>query len=208
MVQDSVTFGCVSIEKWTTFHEASIQLLYTSNAFAKINVCKYYACFVKWSHYLHQYARIHRPSNSLSLTESTFLARNQLTLIIAHPVLSMFMLLLVFVIVYLWSLWVEVNLCRFYLWFVYISKAFGDSIIKKWRVPSIFFVSVLIQDMDFHWHIICHDLCVFNDWRWEVVVRFVDILWNCIFDRPSLLKFSFYSFCLLVTIIKMYSSVA
>jgi hypothetical protein len=78
-------------------------------------------------------ARIHRPSNSLSLTESTFLARNQLTLIIAHPVLSMFMLLLVFVIVYLWSLWVEINLCRFYLWFIYISKAFGDSIIKKWR---------------------------------------------------------------------------
>ena len=140
--------------------------------------------------------------------ESTFLARNELTLIIAHPVLSMFMLLLVFVIVYTWSLWVEVNLCRFYLLFVYISKAFGDSIIKKWRVPSIFFVSVLIQDMDFHWHIICHDLCVFNDWRWEVVVRFVDILWNCIFDRPSLLKFSFHSFCLLFTIIKMYSGVA
>ena len=172
MVQDSVTFGCVSIEKWTTFHEASIQLLYTSNAFAKINVCKYYACFVKWSHYLHQYARIHRPSNSLSLTESTFLARNQLTLIIAHPVLSMFMLLLVFVIVYLWSLWVEINLCRFYLWFIYISKAFGDSIIKKWRVPSIFFVSVLIQDMDFHWHIYM---------SWSLCIQWLEVRGSCSF---------------------------
>jgi hypothetical protein len=30
---------------------------------------------------------------------------------------------------------------------------------------------------------------VFSEWRWEMIVRFVDIWWNC---WPSLLKLSFY----------------
>jgi hypothetical protein len=108
----------------------------------------------------------------------TFLASSQLTTTIHWLVLSMFMLLIIFVIV-CGLFWVEANLCRF-LSFVYICTAIGDLVIKRGGIgipltgltQSYFCACPKSKPVHPTSYVM---VFVFRELRWKVIVCFVDI---------------------------------
>jgi hypothetical protein len=85
-------------------------------------------------------------------------------------VLSMFFVDIHFCDIVL-SFWVDANLCRVFLSLVYTCIAVGDLVIKRGGIPLTRFTSPHFCG--------CPNartwVGVFSEWRWEVIVCFVDI---------------------------------